>query len=196
MVDQFWWVRSLVDGHLLNPPPLHHPSCWPECCFPICNDSNCRTLLFTLVWVPVSWILWCEQYFVARVPKFVWLFTWCLSAPGYTICLRFWRCLIWMNFCSSFSLNHILTKMAFAVCQYHPSHCLNLFACSARCFEVAFINQVEQKERKKNIIYCSLKILCIVNSTGMICLNEGSVRDCTGRQWIVPAAPLSNYLAK
>ena len=23
----------------------------------------------------------------------------------------------------------------------------------------------------------------------MICLNEGSVRDCTGRQWIVPAGP-------
>ena len=23
----------------------------------------------------------------------------------------------------------------------------------------------------------------------MICLNEGTVRDCTGRQWIVPAGP-------
>ena len=55
-------------------------------------------LLFTLVWVPVSWILWCEQYFASWVPKFAWLFTWCLSALGQIICLRIWRCLIWTKF--------------------------------------------------------------------------------------------------
>ena len=30
----------------------------------------------------------------------------------------------------------------------------------------------------------------------MICLNEGSVRDCTGRQWIVPAGPAAQLFAQ